>query len=68
MTTRHQYDASVLIEAAVDKLRIDSAYLRMNSRDAADDQAARVLETAALKIRRLSDSLERLARSMVGVS
>jgi hypothetical protein len=65
MTSKIQPDATVLMETTVDNLRIDSAYLRMNSRDATDAQAARMLETASLKIRRLSDSLERMAHALV---
>jgi hypothetical protein len=63
-STKASPDATKLIEKTVDKLRIDSAWLRMNSRDEADAERARVLETCSLKIRRMSDSLERLARTL----
>jgi len=66
-TVKTQPDAAVLIETAVDKLRIDSAWLRMNSRNEADAEAARILENCSLKIRRLSDSLERLAHTLASV-
>jgi hypothetical protein len=36
----------------------------MNSREEADAEAACVLEACSLKIRRMSDSLERLARTL----
>jgi hypothetical protein len=65
MVTKTQPEATRLIERTVDKLRIDSAWLRMNSQDEANVEAAQVLETCSLKIRRLSDSLERLARTLV---
>jgi head-tail adaptor len=64
MTTKTQPDASAMIETTVDNLRIDAAYLNMNSRDQADAEAARVLATASLKIRRLSDALERMKRTI----
>jgi hypothetical protein len=64
MTTKTQADAAKIIERTVDKLRIDSAYLRMNSRDEADAEAARVLEAASRKIRQLSDGLERMTRTL----
>jgi hypothetical protein len=63
MTNKIPPDASSMIETTVDNLRIDAAYLNMNSRDQADAEAARVLATASLKIRRLSDALERMKRS-----
>jgi hypothetical protein len=63
--TKNPPDATVLIETTVDNLRIDSAYLRMNSRDATDAQAAQVLERASLKIRRMADAVERLAHTLV---
>jgi hypothetical protein len=59
--------AAKLIEKTVDKLRIDSAWLRMNSREETDANAALVLETCSLKIRRMADAVERLARTLVKV-
>jgi hypothetical protein len=64
MTTKFQ-DTPSLIEYTVDKLRIDSAWLRMHSRDETDAEAARVLETCSLKIRRVADAVERLAHTLL---
>jgi hypothetical protein len=68
MATKIVPNAPTLIEETIDKLRIDSAWLRMNSRDEADAEAARVLETCSQKIRRVSESLERLARGLAKTS
>lgn len=67
ISTKNPPAATKLIEKTVDKLRIDSAWLRMNSREEADADAARVLETCSLKIRRMADAVERLAQTLVKV-
>jgi hypothetical protein len=59
-----QPDAATLLQKTVDKLRIDSAWLRMNSRDEADADAARMLATAASKVFRVSNALERLTATL----
>jgi hypothetical protein len=64
MVTRTQPAAMTILQKTVDNLRIDSGWLRMNSRDEADATAASLLETASNKIFRMSNSLERLARTL----
>jgi hypothetical protein len=66
-STKTPPDATTLIEKTVDKLRIDSAWLRMNSRDEPNAEASQVLETCSLKIRRVADAVERLAHTLVKV-
>lgn len=60
--TRREPDAAELIEGTADNIKIDSAYLRMHSRDISDQHAARTLQVAANKLTRLSNALERLTR------
>jgi hypothetical protein len=67
MAKTQQQSASTLIEQTVDNLRIDSAYLRMHSRDETNPDASQALETCSLKIRRVADAVERLAHSLVKV-
>lgn len=53
-----------LLEKSVENFRIDSAFLRMKSRDAAENPgAAEVLSDASQKIARLAESFERMKRA-----
>lgn len=57
-------DAGDLLRQTIDKLRIDSGWLRMNSRQETNADASRMLETASEKIFRMSNSLERMSRTV----
>lgn len=50
-----------VLRAAVDKLRIDGACMRIDSREATDAATARLLAAAAEKIYRTANALERLS-------
>jgi hypothetical protein len=66
MTKIVQPDVPGLLEKATENLRIDSAFLRMKSRDAAessDSHAADVLSEASTKAFRLAAAFERLQRN-----
>ena len=63
MSTKNPTTATAIIEKTVDNLRIDAAYMRMTSRDQTNAEDAQALAFAALKVRRLSDALERLKRA-----
>lgn len=52
--------ATTLLEQQIDKLKIDSAFLRMRSREIADGPDAETLQLVAEKIARLTKGLERL--------
>jgi hypothetical protein len=60
-----QLNATALLDKASRNLRIDSAWLTMNSQDAAEAEnplAAQVLYDAAIKVGRLASTFERLKR------
>jgi hypothetical protein len=63
MSTTNPTTTTAIIEKTVDNLRIDAAYMRMTSRDQTNAEDAQALASAALKVRRLSDALERLKRA-----
>jgi hypothetical protein len=52
--------AKILISETVDDLKFDAAFLRVRSRDIADDRDAEALRKASEQIGRLSERLERL--------
>ena len=53
--------ATTLLEQQIDKLKIDTAFLRMRSRESSE-QDAETLQLVAEKIARLTKGLERLVR------
>jgi hypothetical protein len=57
-------DAGDLLRQTIDKLRIDSGWLRMNSRQESDAAASRMLEAASNKIFKMSNTLERMSRTV----
>lgn len=57
-------DAGDLLRQTIDKLRIDSGWLRLSSRQETDAAASQMLETASEKIFRMSNSLERMSRTV----
>jgi hypothetical protein len=66
MSFKYPQDAAQMIQKTVWNLRVDAAWLGSNSCDeaeAGDTDAARVLETASRKIRRVADAVERLVPS-----
>lgn len=66
MTKTAHPDVPELLEKAIENFRIDSAYLRMKSRDAIesdDTRAAEVLSTASVEAFQLAASFERLQRA-----
>jgi hypothetical protein len=54
--------ATTLLEQQIDKLKIDSAFLRMRSRDLSNVEDAETLQAVAEKIARLTKGLERFVR------
>jgi hypothetical protein len=56
-------NAVELIENTIYELRVDAAYLRMQSRDQAEEKDAEILRKAAEQISRLTLRLERSMRS-----
>ena len=63
MTKTSETETAVeLIESTIYELRVDAAYLRMQSRDQAEEKDAEILRTAAEQISRLTLRLERVMR------
>ena len=60
LQSRKHSGVTALIEQTIDDLRVDSAYLRMQSREEANEGDAVVLREASHKITRLSKRLEHL--------
>jgi hypothetical protein len=54
--------ASTLLAHQIDKLKIDSAFLRMRSREIPDGPDAETLQLVADKIAQLTKGLEQLVR------
>jgi len=59
---RDQRNVTDLIESTIYDLRIDAAYLRVRSRDEANESDAQTLRDAADQINRLTSRLERTIR------
>lgn len=55
--------ATTLLEQQIDNLKIDSAFLRMRSREIPDAQDAETLQLVAERIARLTKGLERLVKA-----
>jgi hypothetical protein len=54
--------ATTLLEQQIDKLKIDSAFLRLRSRDLPNEHDAETLQLVAEKLLRLTKGLERLVK------
>jgi len=54
--------AAALIEDEITAMQVGSAYLKMHASEESDVEAARVLQSAAKRIDRLSERLARLIR------